>query len=381
VYQTGFWVFAAGLAVLAGLLAPAAYAVAPADRAYTIANYPVEAKDKNAVAAKEKALAEGQQAAFRSLLKRIVPVTAYRNLDRVKTAPVADLVDGVAVRREQNSTTEYIASLDFSFQAQAVRDLLQREGVPFVDTQAPQTLLIPITQDAKSAAGADGEFRPASGSWADVWKGLDLANSVAPVRIDSLRKEVHGDTLRMFGTGEGDPRRVLATEYKDDRVVVAIAEVDTQGKRVAVMLAGTDAVGPFAWKHSYRLSDGDLAYTLELAAVVSHAVLEGRWKAANSQGGYMGAVAGPAGPIPGSAFAEDIQLRLQFANIEEWNEQRRRLLETPGIDDVRIGAVSPRSADVFLKYPGGGAALIGPLSQQGLNMTQTGQEWSVRSAY
>jgi Uncharacterized protein conserved in bacteria (DUF2066) len=366
-------VTAVALALAVSTLGLPVFAAAPADKAYTIANYPVEARAKDAVAAKERALADGQQAAFRSLLKRIVPVTAYRSLERLRAAPTADLLDGVSVRSEQNSGTEYIASLDFSFQADTVRDLLRREGIPFVDTQAPQTVLIPVMRDAKSAAGAEGEFRPASGTWAQVWQGLDLLNSVAPVRTETLRKEVHSDTLRMMSTGDGSPGRILAGEYKADRIVVAIADVDTQAKRVHVLLAGEDATGPFSWKHSYRLSDGDLAYTLELAAVVSLGVLEGRWKARQAPGGGAGAYS--------SQPASDIQLQVQYNGIEEWNELRRRLLETPGIDDVRIGAVSPRAADVFLKFPGGGSALVAPLAQQGLSVQGAGDTWTVRSAY
>ncbi len=88
---------------------------AGADSAYTIANYPVDATAANAVAAKQQALADGQQAAFRSLLKRIVPVTAYKQLTRVKDIKAANLVSGVTVRSEKNSATDYLASLDFSF--------------------------------------------------------------------------------------------------------------------------------------------------------------------------------------------------------------------------------------------------------------------------
>ncbi len=59
---------------VAGLAHP--LAAAPRDKVYTIANYPVEATAKDAVAAKEKAHADGQQAALGALLKRLVPVTA-----------------------------------------------------------------------------------------------------------------------------------------------------------------------------------------------------------------------------------------------------------------------------------------------------------------
>ena len=74
---------------------------ADADSAYTIANYPVDATAANAVAAKQQALADGQQAAFRSLLKRIVPVTAYKQLTRVKDIKAAKHILGVTVRWEK----------------------------------------------------------------------------------------------------------------------------------------------------------------------------------------------------------------------------------------------------------------------------------------
>ena len=62
------------------VLMPLSLAVASNEDVYTVGNYPVDAQAANAVAAKDKALAEGQQAAFRSLLKRVVPVTDYERL-------------------------------------------------------------------------------------------------------------------------------------------------------------------------------------------------------------------------------------------------------------------------------------------------------------
>ena len=92
-----------------------------AEDVFTVANYPVEARADNAVAAKDRALVEGQQAAFRSLLKRLVSVTAYSHIARLKDFRAGDLIEGVKVRSERNSTTEYFANLDFAFQAKLLR--------------------------------------------------------------------------------------------------------------------------------------------------------------------------------------------------------------------------------------------------------------------
>jgi hypothetical protein len=354
-----------------------------ADRTYTIANYPVEARAANAVAAKETAIADGQKAAFRSLLKRIVPVTSYRDIERLAATDPATLIDGVAVRSERNSATEYIANLDISFQAAEVRNLLNSQGVPFVDTQAPATVIVPLTRDAKSAAGPSGEFRSASGNWGTVWPTLDVENSVSPLKVDRLKPELGPDTLRgLYDDAERTASiMTLAAAYGTDQVVLAIAEVDTEGRKVHVLLAGQDAAGPFALKRAYRLSDGDLAYTLELAAVVSQGILEGRWKAVNSS--VSGAAAAPyaAGvggyPAPG-AMGDDVSFDAQFAGQNEWNAMRRVLLEAPGIDDIRIGTVSAGSASVSVKYPGGGPALAQALAGYGISLTDTGGLWVMR---
>ncbi len=226
-------------------------------------------------------------------------------MERLVATDPSTLIDGVAVRSERNSATEYIANLDFSFQAGEVRDLLARQGIPFVDTQAPATILVPLTRDAKAAAGPSGEFRAASGTWGSVWPTLDLTNSVSPLKVETLKPELGPDTLRGLYDEATRTASVmtLAAAYGTDQVVLAIAEVDTEGRKVNVLLAGQDAAGPFALQRAYRLNDGDLAYTFELAAVVSQGIVEGRWKAVNSGGAVAAANPATPGAYPAAASA------------------------------------------------------------------------------
>ena len=349
-------------------LAPAV-AATPQERVFTVGNYPVEAAANNAVAAKDKAIAEGQQAAFRSLLKRLVPVSGYSRLDRLKSVRASEYLEGFAVRSEQNSATQYIASLDFSFQPDEVRNLLAREGVPFVESQAEVATLIPVVRDA----GAEGVFRAATGDWANVWKGLDLENTLSPIKIEPLRPIIHSDTINMAIKGDDNADRILSGEYKSEKIIVALAEPDLPAKKVTVTLAGRDGVGAIYWARSYRLNDGDVGYAMELAAVVSLGVLEGRWKAAgHGASGGQGALAA-AGP--------ELMLTVSFANQDEWNAIRSRILEVDGVDDIRVGVVSVNSAELSLRYPGGGDALSGVLAPKGLSLSHVGAGWQLRSGY
>jgi uncharacterized membrane protein YgcG len=348
-----------------------------AEAVYTVGNYPVEARAKDVVTAKNQALADGQQRAFRSLLKRLVPVTAFAQLKNLKSVSAANLVDGYQVRSERNSTTEYIASLDFKFQSQTVRDLLDREGIPYTDEQAQPIIIVPVwLAAASSKLGGDEK------SWTDAWKGLDLKFSLTPVTLEPLKKEVTVDVVKgMMRDGQG--QRIVTGEYKSERVVLAVAEPDPQAKKLNVTLTGVDAVGGMLLKRSYRIDPSDAAYTVDVAAVVSHGILEGRWKAIKAPSGRGGG-AGSGGNAFSSGFggggrsgggASNMELAVEFRGMGEWREISRRLAETPGVEDLDVAGLSGRGARVTLRYDGGAERLAEVLSGAGLNLKQSGTGW------
>ncbi|MBX9926316.1 MAG: DUF2066 domain-containing protein, partial [Hyphomicrobiaceae bacterium] len=319
-----------GLTIACAVTASTAHAASSA--AYTVGNYPVEAQARDAVAAKNLAIASGQDAAFRSLLRRLVPVTAYKRLKKLPAAKPTDFAEGVAVRKERNSPTEYLATLDFSFDQQSVRNYLSRNGIPYVDEQAPPVMLIPAWRETPG-----GPLQAGKGPWFDAWSSLDLTHSLAPLRLEGLKPEITADVIKTVVDGGGVTGRAFTGAYRTDSVLVALAEPDTTGKKLMVTLAGQDAVGPFVLKRAYRIQGGDRAYTAELAAVIGLGILEGRWKAAK---------AGAIGGVDVTDGGGSIRLTVEYGSLAEWNDLRGRLLDTDGAYDLEVGTVSARSAEV-----------------------------------
>ena len=337
-------------------------AATAAEEVFTVGNYPVEARADNAVTAKSKAMADGQQAAFRSLLKRLVPVTAYQRLRQLPPFPAGDLVEGVKVRSERNSSTDYIANLDFSFQSKAVRDLLRREGIPFMDEQAPAVTLVPLWR-AEASAAPKGEA-----AWINVWKGLDLEHALTPVKLQTLKTQIAPDAVNALAEGDGSAIRTLVAAYGSELVLLAVAEQDIAAKRLNVTLTGRDAVGAFMLRRAYRLDPADPGYTSELAAVVSLGIIEGRWKAIKSRGGGGGVAKG----VPGDS---DLLIAVQFRGMSEWQDISRKLSATPGIEELEVAGLSARGARVTLRYAEGAERLADVLAQQGLSLRNTGGNW------
>lgn len=362
---------------LAGLLVAPAAADDP-DAPYTVGNYPVEATAANAVAAKEQALADGQQSAFRSLLKRLVPVTAYKQLARVQGAKVADLVSGISVRSERNSSTSYYASLDFSFQPDAVRSLLSGQGIPFVEKQAPTVTVVTVLLQGNPPAAINDK-----GLWRRAWSSLDLTHTVTPVEVKDLKPSVQTDIVQALLSGQDSALQKIKSEYGSGLIVLAIAEPDVAAKKLNVVLAGNDAVGGVLLKRTYRISGGDLDYASQLAAVVSLGILEGRWKAVKS--GLVQAAA-PASNAPvweasTTGAGEDVTLTAEFGSADQWDKMRAQLLDMPGVDALNIGTVTDQRAELSLKFPGGGRGLAAALSNRGLTMSSSGSGWVLKSTY
>jgi len=356
------------LAALASCIALAVPARAEGDEPYTVANYPVDAVAADAVTAKQKALAEGQQAAFRSLLKRLVPVTAYDQLSRLKSVKATEFLDGVVVRDERTSATQYVATLDFSFQPDAVRNLLTREGVPFTDEQAPQIVIVPVyvpPQPGKGPEPASLSAPRGSQMWKEVWAGLDLKYALTPVKLADVKPELTGDVIQKLINGDGTALSTLKEIYGSSLVVLAVAQPDLAKQRLNVSLAGRDAVGAFVLNRSYRLCLDDVAYTGETAAVISLGIIEGRWKetkvASTSQarGGY-------------GAGAEQVHLIVEFRNMQQWQQLYGWLSRLPGMEGMEVGGLTARSAELVAYYPGGDQALASVLAKQGFDVRQLG---------
>ncbi len=368
-----------GAAVTMATLALAlAVAIAPRtaaaqDRVFTVAKYPVDATGANAVAAKRQALSEGRRAAFRSLLKRLMPAAQYDRIDVILQHSDPDrLIAGTRVVSEENSATQYIATLDFSFDPDGVRALLQSNGATFLDQPAPATVLLPLYTAPRATGAASAGLSGASGLrlWRRVWSDLDLANALAPLDL-APAMSVSPDELAALKAADPDVLARIAGAARSAQFIIAEARPDPSAGILHVTLAGQDAAGRFALDTRFELDAEDPRYSLELAAVVTQGILEGRWKSL-----LLGA--GPAMPVMTGGPPTPLQLVAEFSTLAQWHRQQQVLAGTPGVSELQIGGVSGRSASIALVYPGGGPALQAALSARGLTLENINGFWVMR---
>ena len=198
-------------------------------------------------------------------------------------------------------------------------------------------------------------------------KGIWVQPCSKPARVRVLAKR----NLLNAMTNPEAPLRAIAVLAKSGQALLTVAEPDIGARRLHVTLSGTDAVGKFVLRRSWRMDPADPVYAAEFAAVVALGTLEGRWKATRARG---------AAPLPvAGAPLQAVQVYVEFRSAQEWQGLQRQLRELPGVSDFVVGGISARSADVALRYPGGGGAMSAALGAVGIELRSTGGAWLARA--
>jgi hypothetical protein len=325
---------------------------------YTVAKVSVIADADDAVAAKEKALAEAQQIALRRLMKRVTGWSAHSRLPILPNDMIERMVEGFAVRRESNSSTRYMATLDFTFEPNSVRDILNRFGLPYTDQQAGQGLLIPVMIEA-------GAARPGSGNaWYEAFSNIDTEHALTPLKLVPPAANLSASMVSDLSVSSRSVFETLAYQYRSENLILAVANVDAQATQLELRLVGRDAVGAFSLSRSLRVYNRDIDEAAKIGAEIAVKIIEGRWKTTRL------ANQGVLNPAP--ADLQTVALTAQFSGLRAWQAMRMRLEKVPGVQALDVKALNARGASLTIDFPGGADRLAQAAQSQGLVVEQQG---------
>lgn len=349
VHLLGLGPFLAILALLA--LAPSpARAAGALGNIFEVRGIPVDVTAETAAAARARALAEGQQKAFRLLLERLTLQADRDRLPRLNTGDMELYVRDFGVTGEKSSAVRYIAKIDVRFRPKPVRDLLHELGLQFAETPSKPVVVLPVYQ----AAGASLLWDDPN-PWARAWNArpetFGLVPTVMPI----------GDLSDIGAIGaeqaiEGDQARLaaLARRYgaSDTVVAQAVQGVDVATARssleVFVTRYGTDLVEQTVVR-SYVAAEGEATATLlARAATDITALIEDNWKRDNLLDFSKGAVLAVVVPLQ---------------SLHDWLEISRRLARVAVVRETEMVLLSRGEFRVNLHF-------IGEVDQLTLAMEQ-----------
>ena len=345
---------------LANLFGGAAQA---ADSLYEVAKLSVDTTAADAVAARKMGMAEAEMRAVKIVLQRLVPLSAQELLPELSQEDVEGLVNGVSIRKEQNSTTRYIATLDVSVNEQGIKQLLQDQGIPYGEGRAPSISILPLVIAGGSVTGGGGDV------WRQAWEDLDLTHSMTPATI---LQAAPGPWPR---DRQGRARRRRAGVGSRCRRITAMGRWSSPWARLRTGSLSPGWPVPTVWAPSISGGATRLAAMPRppraSAAATAFAIIENRWKVTQSgetpttevkseEGTEPGAGSPPKGEVPRNVVAE-----VEFSGLKDWQDMRGRLMNVAGIQALEVNSLSARAASITFDYAGSLGRLQKELDQNG----------------
>jgi hypothetical protein len=338
-----------------------------ADSLFEVAKISVDVTATDAVAARAIGMQEAGDRAVKTVLQRLVPVNAQELIPELAKEDVEALVNGISIRREQNSTTRYIATLDVSVSEQGIKQLLQEYGVPYGETRAPSISILPV-MIAKGGLDADG-----GEAWRQAWEDLDFAHSMTPATILRARPELSLDSVKAVLAGDGPALEAMQADYGYGPLLIAVGEV--AGGKFVTRLAGSDGVGALDYGQSEKFG-GDVKAAAREAASLAFGVIENRWKMTQSgeqpatevnyeQGAPADRPEGHGEAAPKGEVPRMVVAQVEFSGLKDWQEIRGRLMKVAGIQALEVNSLSARAASITFDYAGSLGKLQQTLGENG----------------
>jgi len=354
--------FAALLAVL--LAAPSVRAQVP--DVFSVGGVPVDVTAQSAAAARERGLAEAEVEAYRRLMARLVLDADRPRVPRLQRAEVSRLVRDFSVVDEKTSSVRYLAKLTYRFRPDAVRALLQDNGVAFAETPSKPVLVLPILR----RSGTDFLWEP--NPWLQAWRDLPPSEGLVPLvlplgdltDIAAVSKEqaLRGDMSALGAT---------ASRYGAADALVAVAEVAddalTGRSRLAVTMTRYGSTpDPQPYQNTFVLAPGDKLESVMARAVTALAdETQDRWKRNNRLTAGVASVTAVTVPLSG---------------LPDWLDVRKRLRGVAIIQQVEVVLLSRAEARLNLHYLGDLDQLVLALEQADLNLSSSEGERFLRPA-
>jgi len=365
------------LLIFVGLAAAFPGSARAAESLFDVAKVSIDSTAKDAVAAKEKGMAEAEERALRVVLKRLVPLSAYAELPVLAKDDVSALVTGVSIRSEQYSTTRYIASLDVGFNSEGVKQLLQSHGVGFSEARAPSISLLPVIigKDSVASSGAEG--------WREAWDDLDLSHSITPATIVNPRPDFSAQTANAILAGDKDALASLQSQYGDGPFVIAAGQV--AGGKFMTRLIGTDSVGELNFSRDQAMQGQSAKAVAREAAEIAFGVLENRWKVMQSDAAEPAEIrqeeglAPQATPVTPGEVPRNVVALVEFSGLKDWQDIRARLMNVPGLEALEVNSLSARTASITFDYAGSLGRLQSELGGRGFSMDDRDGTFVLRS--
>jgi hypothetical protein len=347
------WLLSVLLVAVAAAQPAAAQAVGDS---FTVRGVEVDVSAPNPQAAKDQAIAEGQNRAFRMLLERLTQPGDHARLPK---ADGTQYVRDFSVDSERSSATRYIATLSVRFNPAAVRKLLQGANIAYAEPRNRVLVVVPVLKSGGRTVLWDDP-----NPWRAAWNGLGGGGLVPVVVPTGDLTDIQTMSAEQALAGNPQAMQALGARWRTADVVVAVAAPSANGKTLDVSLIGSPgAPKPFD-SLAYQQNEGESLEAMMLRAVRDiDRGIDTVFKQPN---------------LLQFDRASTLSTLVPLSGIEDWLVVRERLGRVSQVRRWELVSLSKSEAALTLHTVGEQEQITAALANAGLKMDFTDGFWVMR---
>ena len=322
---------------------------------YTVSDVKIDASASSATEAFNVAVNGGRRTAWDTLVHRLTRQQDWDRVPSIDDATLQRMISGYLMTNEMRSTTRYVASATYIFNANLVRNFLRSSNIAYTDSAAQPLLVIPLSP----------RYAPGS-PWALAWAGVGASVEGVPLVLPGSDAQANAALAAVgFGSAAWSDVQPVAARFHTSEVVLALVQPPARGQMQGQMTV------------KLRILSPGPPQTLPDVTVALNAGSE-------SKGGYGDAAAAAADAVANAwksrkaiDFSQQARLtaEVRLASLAQWGAIQQKLASVPVVLNVDIAAMSIGEARIVVTYAGTASQLNDFLSQAALNLSNTNGTW------
>ena len=326
-----------------------------ATEAFTVRGVYLDVTAETAAAARDQALALGQDQAFQGLLARLLPRDELARVPPLEPGQAVEYVADFQLANERTSDVRYLAEMTVRFNDQSLRRFLAANGLAHAETLSKPVVVVPVFGPAETAR-LWGESNP----WWAAWATRPLEGGLVPmiVPLGDLA-DIAGLNADQALAGDLEALGRLSERYGADDMLItqAVQFGEPELGGLVSLQIGTSRLGRRQQSTSIETflqrEDEDLP-TLYARAVET--VVEGvqeDWKQRN---------------LLRPGLAKKITVAVPLSGLDAWLSIRRSLAGVPGVQRSDVVALARGRGEVDISFVGSEEQLVLAMAQSDLEL-------------
>lgn len=330
---------------------------------FTVENVETDVTSDNAVKAREIALKKARKKAFSTLAERLLSGEDKRTAAGADDITISSLISSFEVLEEKLSDVRYIATINVTFDEDAVKSYFFQSGDSFTTSVKKPVLILPW-YGVSGQMGLWGDNNP----WAAAWNQMaNSGSSIVPfvMPIGDIT-DMRDYPAQMPLSYDDTVLQNFEMKYGVDDSIIAIAQ--PQGGVVVITLHGTESGYPRKLE-TLSVTGGawdETVYKRGVEQVL--AFLRSDWK-------------NKTAVMAGHEKPQQYKLIAKYSGLQNWVELRSALEDTQGIEKIQVNSVSPQQASITLNFKGDIQKMALLLEQSNIGMIETQTPAPMASPY